>query len=256
MPLPSCHTTQVCSGFAASSVACLLVVAAVSIVVGFAGPFAGSAAGLLVAAVVSFAGLWVGFGRDRVAGFVDGFPVATAPIVVPFARPFARPLAGFGRPLGGLFASFDSLAFGRLPCRFVGRSLLRHCAVSVIANGLHLRFRVTTRCTIITPRVVGTMRKAQPKSSFSDSDAGYAEKAGRWGCVRHFRPAGSHAATLALRVPQVAPDPSLFSQVKRISESGQTSASPPTYHASNRIGVVAHAPMAATSFFASMGLAM
>jgi hypothetical protein len=102
----------VCSGFAASSVACLSVAAAVSIAVVFAGPFAGSAAGLLVAAVVSLAGLWAGFGKDRAAGFADGFPVATALIVVPFAGLFAG-FAG-GRLAGPLPLSFVDVAAGFL----------------------------------------------------------------------------------------------------------------------------------------------
>src|SRR5208283_2694930 len=73
MPLPSCHTTQVRSRFAACSVGCPLVAVAVSIVVFFAGLFFGSVACLLVVAVASivvfFAGLLVGFASGRFIGF-------------------------------------------------------------------------------------------------------------------------------------------------------------------------------------------
>ena len=74
MPRPSCHTTQACSGFAASSVGCLLVAAAVSRVAFFAGLLVDFAARLLVVAATSiglaFAGLLAGFTSDRLIGFL------------------------------------------------------------------------------------------------------------------------------------------------------------------------------------------
>ena len=75
-PLPSCHTTQVYSGFATCSVTRLRGVAAALIVVIFGGFFVGFAGGRLADFVpVPFAGFVTGF----LATLLGGFFVAIVP---------------------------------------------------------------------------------------------------------------------------------------------------------------------------------
>ncbi len=160
MPLPSCQTTQVCSGFAVSSVACLPVVAAVSIVVFCAGLFAGFAACLPAVAaastVLSFAGLLAGFTSGRLVAFGSA-------------------------QFGGLLAAPLRRLCGRFPCRFLRYSFLHHRPLFLTLNGPYLPFRVATGCTIITPRIAGTDHKATRKPPFRDKCSGYAEESDRWG---------------------------------------------------------------------------